>query len=304
MPKSSKSTPDSRRPEVGRLAPNYRLPAATHIGRVRLQVGDLDRSLAYYAGLLGFRVLDRAPGRAELGVDDTLIELVEHKGARHVPHRGRLGLFHFAILLPDRASLGRMLGRLYATGIHTGMADHAVSEALYLTDPDGLGIEIYADRPRETWRANGKELHMVTEPLDVESLNRAAGDMPWTGMPGGSVIGHVHLHVRDIDEAVKFYHEALGFDLMVWSYPGALFLSAGGYHHHLGANIWAGVGAQAPATDEAQLLSWELVLPTEEAVGEAGKRLEGSGVKVERHGEGAVEIADPSGTTVRLVAAT
>jgi len=299
----SSSTPDSRLPAVGKPAPNYRLPDATHIGRVRLQVGDLDRSLAYYAGLLGFRVLERAPGRAELGVDDTLIELVEHEGAKHVPHRGRTGLFHFAILLPDRASLGRMLGRLYATGIHTGMADHAVSEALYLTDPDGLGIEIYADRPRDSWRANGQELHMVTEPLDVESLNRAAGDIPWTGMPGGTTIGHVHLHVRDINEAVKFYHEALGFDLMVWSYPGAVFLSAGGYHHHLGANIWAGSGAQPPAQDEAQLLSWDLVLPTEAAVEAAAKQMKGSGSKVEALGGGAVSLADPSGTIVRLVPA-
>ena len=144
---------------------------------------------------------------------------------------------------------------------------------------------------------------MVTEPLDVESLNQAAGDTPWTGMPGGTVIGHVHLHVRDSGEASRFYHEALGLDLMAWSYPGALFMSAGGYHHHLATNIWAGMGALPPAKDEAQLLSWELVVPTDEAVKAAAKSLEGAGGKAEAAGDGVVAIADPSGTIVRLVPA-
>jgi catechol 2,3-dioxygenase len=288
--------------EFGVQPPGYRLPPETHVGRVRLQVGDLDRSLAYYVGLLGFKVLERAPGRAELGVDRPLIELHELKGARRVPRRGRHGLFHFAILLPDRASLGRILARLESAGIQVGSADHAVSEALYLTDPDGLGIEIYADRPRAEWQRRGAELHMVTEPLDADSLMRAAGNEPWTGMPKGTVIGHAHLHVEQLESALAFYHNALGLDLIVWSYPGAIFLSAGGYHHHLGANTWAGAGATAPAADEAQLLDWELLLPG--SANEVVASLERAGHSAERVAAGEYRVKDPSGTHVRIVGTT
>ncbi len=285
--------------DFGVQPPGFRLPPETHVGRVRLQVGDLDRSLAYYVGLLGFRVLERAPGRAELGVDRPLIELHELKGARRVPRRGRHGLFHFAILLPDRASLGRIYARLESAGIQVGSADHAVSEALYLTDPDGLGIEIYADRPRSEWVRRGAELHMVSEPLDVGSLTRAAGKEPWTGMPKGTVIGHAHLHVESLEKSVAFYHNALGLDLIVWSYPGAIFLSAGGYHHHLGANTWAGAGATAPEADEARLIDWELLLPG--SLSSVVASLEGAGHGVERLPDGAVRVLDPSGTAVRIV---
>ena len=232
------STPDA----AGIRPPGYRLPDATRLGRVRLQVASLDRSLPFYEDVLGLRRLDRRDGVATLGAsgDGTaLVELHERAGARPVPRRGRLGLYHFAVLLPDRAALGRFLAHLAARGVRAGMSDHAVSEALYLTDPDGLGIEVYADRPRDAWRYAGRQLHMHTEPLDTASLLAAGGGAPWAGMPPGTVIGHVHLHVGDIDAAAAFYHAALGFDKVVWSYPGALFLSAGGYHHHLGTNTWA-----------------------------------------------------------------
>ncbi len=295
-------------PRVGTPVPGVRLPEATHVGRVRLLVGNLDRSLAYYAGLLGFRVLDRAPGRAELGcfVGGPLIELIEQPGATPVPHRGRLGLFHFAILLPDRASLGRIFSRLGETGIHAGMADHAVSESLYLTDPDGLGIELYADRPRAEWTRRGEELYMVTDALDTGSLLLAAGSERWAGMPAGTTIGHLHLHVRDLVEARRFYHAALGLDLTVWSYPGALFLSAGGYHHHLGVNIWAGSGARAPREDEARLLDWELVLPDRTAATAAARGLERAGhtVEADSSSDGSWRAADPSGTAMRIVPAS
>src|SRR5689334_21296917 len=226
----------------GVAAPRFRLPPATHIGVVRLQVADVPRSLAYYEHVLGFRVVGRDGSKAVLGSsgDDTpIIELHERPGARPHPRRGQLGLFHFAILLPDRASLGRFVRHLSEIGAHAGMSDHLVSEALYLTDPDGLGIEVYADRARSEWRYQGRELQMATNPLDTQSVVAAAGNDPWTGMPNGTTIGHIHLHVGDLDAAAKFYHDALGFDKVVWSYPGALFLSAGGYHHHLGTNTWA-----------------------------------------------------------------
>ena len=213
---------------------NYRLPEQTRLGRVRLQVADLDRSLAFYQEVLGLRVIARAPDSTTLGPhgeDRVIVELRQYASARPVPQRGLLGLYHFAILLPDRASLGRFVAHLARIGAHAGMSDPAVSEAVYLTDPDGLGIEVYADRPRDSWRYDERQIFMTTKHLDVDDLVRAAGRQEWTGMPPGTVLGHVHLYVDDIAAATAFYHDALGFDKVVWRYPGALFMSAGGYHH-------------------------------------------------------------------------
>jgi catechol 2,3-dioxygenase len=287
--------------EYGVAAPNYRLPAATHIGRVKLQVSDLARSLEYYQRVLGLRVLESSGNRATLGAqkgDMPLVELHERKGARTVLRRGLLGLYHFAILLPDRASLGRFLRHLSQLGAHAGMSDHFVSEAVYLQDPDNLGIEVYADRPRSEWRQEQGQLSMATIPLDVPSVIVAAGDEEWTGAPGGTTIGHVHLHVGDIGQAEAFYHTALGLDKMVWSYPGALFLSAGGYHHHLGTNTWAR-GAPSASDDDARLLEWELVVPTESDVAAAAASLEGASHQVTRDAAGAV-AKDPWGTQLRI----
>jgi len=197
------------------IAPaGYRLPAETHVGRVRLQVADLERSLAWYGRVLGMRVLARADGTATLGTrgDDALVELSERPGAAPVPHRGRLGLYHYAILLPDRAALGRFVTHLGQAGERFGASDHRVSEATYLHDPDGLGIEVYADRPREAWEASGRELRMDTTPMDLRGVMAAAKGEPWTGMPAGTVVGHVHLHVGALDRAAEFYHAALGLD--------------------------------------------------------------------------------------------
>jgi catechol 2,3-dioxygenase len=283
----------------------YRLPDATRLGRVRLQVGDLARSLAYYQHVLGFRVLERAGAHATLGAhgDDTpLIELHERAGAAPVPHRGRLGLFHFAILLPDRAALGRFVAHLAERGERAGASDHLVSEALYLSDPDGLGIEVYADRPRATWQYAGREVVMDTRPLDVAALVRDAGGEPWTGIPAGTAIGHVHLHVGDLERASAFYHGALGFDPVVWSYPGALFLSAGGYHHHLGVNTWAGARAAQPREDEARLLEWEIVVPHADDSAAAARSVAGAGHEITRTERG-WRAVDPWGTPFRVVSA-
>ena len=288
----------------GVAAPRFRLPPATHIGAVRLQVADVARSLAYYERVLGFRVVRRDGSTAVLGStgdDSPIIELHERPGARPHPRRGQLGLFHFAILLPDRASLGRFVRHLSEIGAHAGMSDHLVSEALYLTDPDGLGIEVYADRPRADWRYAGRELQMATNPLNVQDLIEAGGAERWAGMPNGTRIGHVHLHVGDLDRAAAFYHEALGFDKVVWSYPGALFLSAGGYHHHLGTNTWA-TGAQAATDEDARLIEWELVMPDAASVAAAATSVEASGGTIERSADGTVLARDPWGTAVRLVA--
>lgn len=284
------------------IAPaGYRLPDATRIGRVRLQVASLDRSLAYYERVLGLRVLRRDGGVATLaahGDDTPLLELHERAGAAPVSRHGRLGLYHFAILLPDRASLGRLAAHLASIGAYAGMSDHFVSEALYLTDPDGLGIEVYADRPRDSWRHEGRELYMTTQPLDVRDLVAAAGSEPWRGAPAGTRIGHIHLHVGDLPAAERFYHQALGFDKVVWSYPGALFLSAGGYHHHLGTNTWAR-GAAPAGDDEARLLEWELVLPAAEDAAAAARSLAAAGEVVRQERDDWV-ATDPWGSVVRL----
>jgi catechol 2,3-dioxygenase len=281
----------------------YRLPADARPGTVRLQVSDIDRSLAFYEGLLGLNVISRDADGARLGAADSrrpLLELrpgAEPRQSRH----GRLGLYHFAVLLPDRASLGRLLAHLLAERVHPGAADHLVSEALYLQDPDDLGIELYRDRPREEWTARGRELVMSTDPLDAAGLISAVDGAAWTGMPTATTIGHLHLHVGDIDAAKSFYHDALGFDIVVSSYPGALFMSTGGYHHHLGVNTWAGAHAVPPAENEPQLLSWELVLPAADDVAAAADSLARGGYAVSPEEIGGSIAYDPWQTPVRLV---
>jgi len=279
----------------------YRLPAATRLGRVRLQVAEVDRSLTYYREVLGFQVLERTEARAILGArgdDAPLIELLERRGATPVSRHGRLGLYHYAILLPDRAALGRFVAHLAEIGEGAGSSDHRVSEALYLRDPDGLGIEVYADRPRSEWRHAAGQLIMAVDPLDHESLLRAAGDEPWSGMDAGTVIGHLHLHVGDLDRAEAFYHAGLGLDRIVWSYPGALFLSAGGYHHHLGLNTWARNAPQA-GEDDARLLEWEILVPSVDDARRALENLVAAGHAVESDTDGGV-ARDPWGTALRI----
>lgn len=294
------SVPDACSP-VGIAPPGYRLPDATRLGRVRLQVADLARSLSFYEDVLGLRALDRSEDTVALGAsssDVPLVVLEERPGARPAPRRGRLGLFHVAFLLPTRADLARFVQHLTEVDLQSGLSDHLVSEAVYLTDPDGLGIEVYADRPREKWRRDGRQIAMTTEPLDVPDLMQAAGEEAWTGAPAGTVVGHVHLHVDDLDRAAAFYHEALGFDKTVWNYPGVLFLSAGGYHHHLGTNTWA--GDAPPATDGvARLLEWTLILPEADDVEAAARSLEAAGYATTR-GADACLTPDPWGILLRL----
>lgn len=283
------------------------LPATAHVGRVSLQVSDLVRSLAFYQHALGFRLLDQhdMPGgrRARLGAAGDpacLLELHERPGARPVPPGGRLGLYHFAVLLPDRPHLGRFLLHAAATGLRFAASDHLFSESLYLTDPDGLQVEIYRDLPRTEWRYADGEIVGDTRPLDTNSVVSAAGDIPWQGLPAGTTIGHVHLYVGDLDRARAFYAEALGLTPTLTYFPGALFMAAGGYHHHVGVNIWA-AGAPIAAADDARLLCWDLVLPDEGEVAATASRLERR-YQVDVH-DGAISAADPWSIAVRLVTA-
>jgi catechol 2,3-dioxygenase len=294
--------PSFDRSHAGIPPPAHRLPDTAHVGRVRLQVADLDRSLAFYRDLLGCAVLERhgpwGGKRVTLaphGEAVALIELHEKRGVRAVPRRGLLGLYHFAVLLPSRPALGALLMRLDAASVRPGMADHAYSQSLYLTDPDGLGVELYADQPRETWVVRGREIVGKVDPLDVDELVTLGERYVWHGLPAGTRIGHVHLFIGDLAAAARFYHEGLGFDKVGWSFPGALFVSAGGYHHHVGLNTWA-AGAPPAGDQDAKLIEWELVVREPDRTAE---NLRSRGFVVE-DGGGSWLARDPWGIAVRL----
>jgi catechol 2,3-dioxygenase len=276
--------------------------AEVGLGAVRLTVADLDRARRFYEQALGLRALHEADA-VRLGVDGAtaVVELVGRPDAPRRPH-GTTGLFHLAILLPSRADLARTLRRVADAGWRfTGASDHLVSEALYLHDPEGNGIEIYRDRPREQWRFVDGELQMSTLPLDLDSVLGELGgaETEANGMPAGTRIGHVHLNVAQLSAAEEFYAGVLGFDVTVRSYPGALFFATGGYHHQIGVNTWAGEGAPAPPPGSLGLSRFEIALPGAPALEQAGQRLRAAGFDSERDGDGLL-VADPSGNGILL----
>ena len=253
------------------MSAEFSLPVDTSLGKVTLTIADLSRSLAFYRDTLGFTVNSIQPGRAELGAGgNTFLILVEQPGIAPRPSR-TTGLFHFAILVPTREDLARSLRRLAEHGYPlSGASDHLVSQALYLTDPDGLGIEIYHDRPREEWTWVGDQVRMASDPLDLDELLNLVPDSG-DGLAPGTRIGHVHLHVADLQKARDFYEGLLGFDL-VSRYPGALFLSAGRYHHHIAVNTWA--GSAPPPEGVAGLKSFEVLIPASDFEGVRGRLAE------------------------------
>ncbi|MFZ2359068.1 MAG: VOC family protein [Anaerolineae bacterium] len=277
------------------------LDPRTHVGPVSLTVADLARSLRFYGDVLGLAPAERSNGSALLAAGDTpLLHLVELPGAQPKPARAT-GLYHFAILLPSRPDLARWLRHvLEVRWPLQGWSDHGVSEAVYLADPDENGIEIYRDRPRSEWPVANGELQMVTDPLDVRDLLAQAGDAsaPWT-MPAGTAMGHVHLHVASIPQAQAFYCDLLGFDLIQRYGPSALFVSAGGYHHHIGLNTWAGVGASPAPAGSAGLRYFTVVVPDEASLALLVGRLQQAGIAVTPQ-EGGWQLQDPSGNGIRL----
>jgi catechol 2,3-dioxygenase len=256
------------------------LPADARIGDVSLTVANLDRSIAFYTDILGFQVMTRETAAATLGAGGSaaLVRLSEMPGAIGRPRRAS-GLYHFAILVPSRAALGRSLRRLAGRRWPlTGASDHLVSEALYLDDPDGLGIEIYRDRPRDDWQQEAGEVVMATEPLNLDDVADEPGaDLPWSGLDAETAIGHVHLHVPDLASAEQFYCDGVGFTPTLRRYPGALFVAAGGYHHHLGLNVWAGLGAPPPPPNAVGLQAFTVEAP---GVSARAERDDATGVTV------------------------
>jgi len=287
------------------MTTSFALPDSTHVGGVALQVASLDASLGFYRTFLGLdaRELEPVDGERTVrltvpGTERELVRLRERPGARRVPLRGRLGLYHFAILLPTRGDLGRFFRHAAMSDVHVGAADHLVSEALYLRDPDGITVEVYRDRPRVDWARQDGELVLASDPLDADGLLEAAGSESWSGMPRDTIMGHMHFYVSDLGEAERFYVTALGFVPTSRTFPGALFVAAGGYHHHVGLNTWAASEPVATEAD-ARLIDWDLVVPDVSTADELARRLVAAGYAVENT-DGRPVARDRWGIAVRL----
>ncbi len=275
----------------------------TSLGPVRLLVSDADRSRRFYELATGLRATELDDGAIALGTDGggPLVELRGDGSASALDPRAP-GLFHLAILLPSRLDLAIALARVAQARIPlTGASDHLVSEALYLSDPDGNGIEIYRDRPRDEWQFRDGVLQMATLPLDLDSLIGELDhhERPSPAAPAGTRIGHVHLQVSDVADAERFYSGVLGFDVTVRGYPGALFVSAGGYHHHIGLNTWNSLGSPPPRTGAVGLDSFEIVLPSADELDRVLARARAAGVETEELPDG-WRIRDPFGSGVLL----
>jgi len=283
------------------------LDANAAIGAVSLVVSDLDRSIAFYTNALGFEVLEREQGSARLGLGGReLVLLNESPGARR-PARAT-GLYHFAVLFPSRPDLAAALARLATAGVHLhGASDHGVSEALYLADPDGNGIELYRDRPRAEWpRASDGSIQMTIDPIDLEDLLREglrpasrADALPMA--PPETRVGHVHLHVADLDPAIHFYVDVLGFDAVTRYGSEAFFVAVGGYHHHVGLNIWAGRGAPPPPPGSIGLRWFDVEHSSSAEREKTIARLRAQGIGVDPLGNDYL-VRDPSRNGIRLTA--
>ncbi len=283
---------------------HYTLPPDAHIGRAHLKISRLEPALRFYSGLLGFEIVEIDEQHAALSpmVRGTpLLTLSEIAGARRKPPRTS-GLFHIAIRLPGRAALGSVLLRLLENQYPLqGGADHLVSEAIYLADPDGNGLELYCDRPRQSWQWRGDQVAMSTEPVDAQGLLEAAAlEAPMPGIHPETDIGHIHLQVADLERSEAFYCGLLGFQVTQRDYPGALFISAGGYHHHIGLNIWAGRGAPPPPKNAVGLASFLVAIPQAEARQKLLGRLQEAGLALELGSAGSQRFQDPDGNTIEL----
>lgn len=275
------------------------------MGHIALSVADLERSLAYYQDGIGLKLRSRTNGTAHLGAGgEDLLILQEKRGAKHV--RRAAGLYHFALLLPSRRELARTIQHLQASNTPIGGAsDHAVSEALYLTDPDGHGIEIYRDRGRDEWEYPNDLLKITVEPFDAAGVMSTLQDSEasWTGLHPDTIMGHVHLHIADVAAAEHFYHQLLGFDIMARYGAQASFLSYNDYHHHLGMNTWAGAGVP-PAPPEAARLEWYEIRIRETAVyNQILSNLDKANYPYQQQDSG-LTVQDPSGNQIHLIRLT
>ncbi|HLE13547.1 MAG TPA: VOC family protein [Anaerolineales bacterium] len=287
-----------------------KLPAETHIASAALQVSNLERAISFYRDRLGFQVIERQERVASLsasGQPPHQIRLVERPGAAPKPPR-TTGLFHLAIRLPGRSALANLLLHMIQEHVNLqGASDHRVSEALYLSDPDGNGLELYVDRPRDRWPRSGDQIEMTTETLDIDDLLDQADQTGagWGGIHPGTEIGHIHLQVADLIQTEAFYHNLLGFDVTQRSYPGALFFAAGDYHHHIGANIWSSRGAPPPPPEVVGLISFAVRIPGQGKEEEFIRHLESArtlyDVLAGPNGGASLMVSDPFANLVELI---
>lgn len=273
----------------------------TFVGQVSIKVQDLKRALAFYQEVIGFQILNQTERSANLTADGKTALLSLEQPENVVPkQRNTTGLYHFALLLPKRSDLGRVLQHLINISYPIGASDHYVSEALYLNDPDGNGIEIYADRKASEWTWQNGQVSMATEPLDAQSVLAEGKGEAWSVLPAETVMGHIHLHVSHLKNTEEFYEKGLGFQVVTRYGKQALFMSTGGYHHHIGLNTWAGEGAPAPEVNSVGLRKFTLVFPNEEARAKVIQQLTKIGAPVkEKNGE--IITSDPSGNNIQLI---
>lgn len=277
---------------------NFHKAPHTYTGEVHLNVLDLNRSIQFYKEIIGFKVLEEVSNKAVLTADgETPLLIIEQPENVRMKEPKKTGLYHFALLLPTRADLGMIIEHFVNKKVALGAADHLVSEALYLADPDGNGIEIYIDRDPSVWHWENGKVAMATDPLDGDSIVAESAGQVWDGLPTGTIMGHVHLHVANLPDAEKFYN-ALGFEV-VTNYPQALFMSNGKYHHHIGLNTWNGEGAPRPSKGSIGLQSYALIYPTELVLKEAIRKVEALAVSVKSSENGFV-VEDPAGNRIVL----
>lgn len=278
---------------------NFHKAPVNNVSEVTVNVSNIEKSLDFYQEIMGFKVNSQIGNEAELSADGktTLLRLVKPSNPMN-QHRTS-GLYHFAVLLPKRSDLAAFIKHLSTKDVRLGASDHAVSEALYLDDPDGNGIEVYRDRYPEEWVWDNDEIHMVTEPLNIEEILKTDTGEPFNGLPEDTVMGHLHLHVANIEEAVHFYSEGLGLDIVSRSGPQAAFLSFDKYHHHIGINVWNGVGAPRPDKNNTGLNYYVMKYHTESAVEKTVENLKELGYEVEETPEGYFS-EDPSGNKVLI----
>ncbi|MCL4560876.1 MAG: VOC family protein [Chloroflexi bacterium] len=287
------------------VKPAAALPPATEVGAVTLKTARLEQQLEFYTQVIGLQPLhkEEVAGQVVLGAGRRPIIVLQETPEAHRPPPNATGLYHAAILFPDRHALAVKMAQIETLRVPYGYADHLVSEAFYLSDPEGNGLELYWDRPREAWVWEGQRVRMASEPIDLVGFfgelkeGEAAQSGPEAAV--GTQLGHIHLRIANIELAEKFYHDLLGFDVTA-RWPGALFLSAGGYHHHLGMNTWESRGGKPPELLSTGLAEFSLALPDPAELDRLAQRLAASEVEVERDGGDAL-IRDPFQNQIRLI---
>lgn len=285
---------------TGGMNMQYHRAPHTFVGQVNLKVRHLARALDFYQHVIGFQVLEQSERTAQLSADGKTVLLAIEQPENVVPAQGRTtGLYHYALLLPSRADLAQIVLHFAEIGLRFGSSDHLVSEALYLSDPDGNGIEIYRDRDPSEWEWKNGEVEMAVDPLDFRDLLSGVEKQAWNGLPAGTRMGHIHLHVSELPKTEQFYVKGLGFEVVNRYGSQALFLSTGKYHHHIGLNTWNGVGAPRPPENSVGLRFFTLIYPNEAARGQVVANLKQIGASVAEEA-GAWVTSDPSGNRIRL----